>query len=56
MVLVIRSRGSCDCGLERYFGSGMLDTVGRKLFSSGFKRGIISGVNSAIAHKVADAW
>ena len=33
----------------------MLDAVGRKLFSSGFKRAISSGVNSALAHKVADA-
>ena len=33
----------------------MLDAFGRKIFSIGFKRVIISGVNSAIAHKVADA-
>ena len=33
----------------------MLDAVGRKLFSSGFKRAISSGVNSAIAHIVADS-
>ena len=55
MMLVIRSRGSCDSGLGRNSGSGMLDAVDRKLFSSGFKRAISSGVNSAIAHKVADA-
>ena len=47
MMLVIRSRGraSCDSGLGRYSGSGMLDAVGRQLFSSGFKR----------AHKGVDA-
>ena len=33
----------------------MLNAIGRQLFSSGFKRAISSGVNSAIAHKVADA-
>ena len=33
----------------------MLDAVGRKLFSSGFKKAISSGVNSARAHKVSDA-
>ena len=52
MMLVIRSRGGC--GLGRYSGSGMLDAVGRQLFSSGFKRAISSGVNSALAHKVVD--
>ena len=54
-MLVIRSRGSCDSGLERYSGSGMFDAIGRKLFSSGFKKAISSGVNSAITHKFADA-
>ena len=34
---------------------GMNDAVGRKLFSSGLKRAISSGMNSAMAHKVADA-
>ena len=54
MMLVIRSRGggSCDSGLGGYSGSGMLDAVGRQLFSSGFKS---SGVKSALAHKVVDA-
>ena len=57
MMLVIRSRGggSCDSGLGRYSGSGMLDAVGRQLFSSAFKRAISSCVNSALAHKVVDA-
>ena len=56
-MLVIRSRGgrSCDSGLGRYSGSGMLDAVSRQLFSSGFKRAISSGVNSALAHKVVGA-
>ena len=54
MMRVIRSRESCDSGLGRYSRSGMYDAVDRKLFSSGVKRAISSGVNSAIAHKVAD--
>ena len=56
MMLVIRSRGggSCDSGLGRYSGSGMLDAVGRQLFSSGIRRAISSGVDSALAHKVVD--
>ena len=49
-MLVIRARGSCDSRLGRYSGSGMFDAIGRKLFSSGFKKAISSGVNSAIAH------
>ena len=32
----------------------MLDAVGRQLFSSGFKRAISNGVNSALAHTVVD--
>ena len=55
MMLVIRSRGSCDIGLGRYSGSGLLDAVGGKLFSRRFKRAISSGVNSATAHTVEDA-
>ena len=56
MMLVIRSRGSCcDNGLGRYSGSGMFDAIGRQLFSSGFRKDIRSGVNSALAHKVVDA-
>ena len=57
MMLVIRSRGggSCDSGMGRYCGSGMLDAVGRQLFSSEFKRAISIGVNSALARKVVDA-
>ena len=35
--------------------SRMLDAVGRQLFSSGFIRAISGGVNSTLAHKVADA-
>ena len=33
----------------------MLNAIGRQLFSSGFKKAISSGVNSALAHKVVDA-
>ena len=53
-MLVIRVRGSCAGVLGRYYGSGMFDATGRQLFSSGFKKAISSGMNSAIAHKVAD--
>ena len=53
-MLVIRWRGSCcDYGLGRYSGSGMFDAIGPQLFSSGFKKAISSGVNSA--YKVRDA-
>ena len=33
----------------------MFDDIGRKLFSNRFKKIISSGVNSALAHNVADA-
>ena len=52
---MIRSRRSCDNGLRRYSGSGMLNAVGRQLFSSGFKKAISSDVHSAIADKGVDA-
>ena len=52
---LLRSRGSCDSGLGRYSGLGMLDAIGRQLFSSGFKKAISSGVNSDITHKIVDA-
>ena len=40
--------------MGRYSGSRMFDATGQQLLSSGFKRAISSGVNSALAHKVAD--
>ena len=55
-MLVIRRRGSSLGGMGRYYrGSGMLDAIARKLFSSGIKKVISSGTSSVIAHKVADA-
>ena len=56
-MLVIRRRGSSLGGMGRYYyqGSGMLDTIARKLFSSGIQKVISNGASSAIAHKVADA-
>ena len=55
-MLVIHRRGSSLGGMGRYYrGSGMFDTIARKLFSSGIKKVISNGTSSAIAHKVADA-
>ena len=43
-------------GMRRYYrGSGMIEDIGRKLFSSGIKKALSSGTTSAIAHKVVDA-
>ena len=55
-MLLIRRRGSSLGGMGRYYrGSGMFDTIARKLFSIGIKKIINSGTSSTIAHKVADA-
>ena len=55
-MLVIHRRGSSLGGMGRYYrGSGMFDTIARKLFSSGIQKVISNGTSSAIAHKVADA-
>ena len=55
-MLVIQRRGSSLGGMGRYYqGSGMFDTIARKLFSSGIKKVISNGASSSIAHKVADA-
>ena len=53
-MLVIKSRGR---GMRRYCygGSGVFDTIGRKMFSSGLKTAISSSAKSAIAQKIADA-
>ena len=55
-MLVIQRRGSSLGGMGRYYrGSGMFDTIARKLFSSGIKKVISNGASSAIARKVVDA-
>ena len=53
-MLVIAPRGG---GTRRYCygGSGIFDTISRKMMASGFKKAISSGAKSAIAQKVADA-
>jgi hypothetical protein len=56
-MLVIKSRGG-DSGMGRYYyyaGSGIFDSITRKMFASGLKKAISTGANSVIAHKVADA-
>lgn len=52
-MLVIKKRGVMR--RYRYGGSGILDTVIQKMFSSGVKNVISRGVNSAVTHKVANA-
>ena len=57
-MLVIKSRGG-NSGMGRYAatvaGSGIFDSITRKMFASGLKKAISTGANSVIAHKVADA-
>ena len=55
-MLVIKSRGG-DSGLQRFnaAGSGIFDSITRKMFASGLKKAISTVANSVIAHKVADA-
>jgi hypothetical protein len=54
-MLIIKSRGG-DYGMRRYYaGSGIFDSITRKMFASGLKKAISTGANSVIAHKVADA-
>ena len=54
MLVIHRSGGGGGMG-RYYHGSGMIEEIGRKLFSSGLKKVISSGTTSAIAHKVVDA-
>ena len=54
MLVIHRSGGGSGMG-RYYHGSGMIEEIGRKLFSSGLKKVISSGTTSAIAHKVVDA-
>ena len=56
-MLVIKSRGG-NSGMGRYAaaaGSGIFDSITRKMFASGLKKAISTDANSVIAHKVADA-
>ena len=59
MMLVIHPRGTSSFhgGMGRYYhGSGIVEGIGRGLFSRGdIKKAISSGASSAIAHKVVDA-
>ena len=52
-MLVIKSRGG-EYGMRRYAGSGIFDSITRKMFASGLKKAISTGANSVIAPKVAD--
>ena len=55
-MLVIKPRGG-DSGMRRYAaaGSGIFDSISRKMFASGLKKAISSDAKSVIAQKVADA-
>ena len=56
MRLVIKNRyGSTAGGLRRYNGSGIISSIGRKLFSSGLKKVINAASKANISQKVADA-
>ena len=59
-MLVIKPRcGDHDMG--RYAaaatttGSGIFDSISRKMFATGLKKAISTGANSVIAHKISDA-
>ena len=62
-MLVIKPRGGAH-GMGRYgdgaaaaaaVGSGILDSISRKMFATGLKKAISTGANSVIAHKISDA-
>ena len=53
-MLVIKSRSTVK-RRYRYGGSGVIDTFGRRMFSSGLKKVISSAVKSKTAHNLADA-
>ena len=53
-MLVIKPRGGGG-GMRRYAGSGIFDSISRKMFASGLKKAISTGAKSVIAQKVADA-
>ena len=55
MSLVIRNRyGSAAGDLRRYNGSGIFGSIGRKLFSSGWKKVINDALNANLPQKIAD--
>ena len=55
MRLVIRNRyGSAAGGLRRYNGSGILSSIGRKLFSSGLKKVINVATKANLPQKIAN--
>ena len=55
-MLVIKPRGG-NSGMGRYnaAGSGIFDSISRKMFASGLKKAISTGARSVVAQKVADA-
>ena len=54
-MLVIKPRGGAG-GMRRYAaGSGIFDSISRKMFASGLKKAISTGAKFVIAQKVADA-
>ena len=56
-MLIIKPRGG-DHGMGRYAavnGSGIFDSISRKMFATGLKKAISAGANSVIAHKISDA-
>jgi len=52
-MLIIKPRGVKR--RYRYGGSGIIDTFGRQMFSSGLKKVLSSAVQSKAAHNLADA-
>ncbi len=58
-MLVIKSRGG-DSGMRRFnadaaAGSGIFDSISRKMFASGLKKAISTGAKTVVAQKVATA-
>ena len=56
-MLIIKPRGG-DHGMGRYTaaqGSGIFDSISRKMFATGLTKAINTGANSVIAHKISDA-
>jgi hypothetical protein len=60
-MLVIKPRCGAH-GMGRYTaattttdGSGIFDSITRKMFATGLKKAISTGANSVIAHKISDA-
>ena len=56
-MLIIKPRGG-DHGMGRHAaadGSGIFDSISRKMFATGLKKAISTGAKSVIAHKISDA-